>query len=84
MWCRSQWLADPASRRAVPGHLEDIADRVWVVQQCLAHTAEDCATQQALLQYGLQVTAEHCQSTDLAACVEGESVTPEGTHPMHV
>lgn len=64
----------------MPGHLENIADRVWVVQQCLAHTAEDYATQQGWLQYGLQVTAEHCHLTDLTACVEGELVSLEGPH----
>lgn len=78
--CRSQWLADASSRRAVPGHLETIADRVWVVQQCLAQTAEEHATQQGLLQYGLQVTAEHCHPTDLTACVEGEAVSLQQPH----
>ena len=61
----------------MPGHLANVADRVWVVQQCLSHTAKDFSTQQALLQYGLQLTAEHCQMSDLTACIQGKSVIAE-------
>ena len=70
--CRSQWLSEASSAFTLPGQLASIADRVWVVQQCLTHTASDSATQQGLLQYGLQITAEHCSSSDLETCAQGE------------
>ena len=70
--CRSQWLAEASSRCVVPGHLAKIVDRVWVVQQCLAHTTDEYSRQQGLLQYGLQVTAQHCNKDHLTACAQGE------------
>lgn len=70
--CRSQWLAEALGSSIVPGLLANITNRVWVVQQCLAHIAADSTTQQALLQYGLEVTAEHCQISDLTAYAQGE------------
>lgn len=69
--CRSQWLAEESGKLTVPGHLANIGDRVWVVQQCLGHIPAYNTTQQQLLQYGLEVTAEHCSVTDLTAYAEG-------------
>ena len=64
---RSQWLAEGPGPRGIPGPLADIQDRPWVVQQCAAHIAADHSSQQQLLQYGVQVTGQYCQPSDIAA-----------------
>lgn len=67
MICRSQWLAEGPGPLVVPGPLADIQDKPWVVQQCAVHIAADQSTQQELLQYGVQVTGQYCQPSDMAA-----------------
>jgi len=69
--CRSQWVAEGPGPSGLPGALAHVHDRPWVVQQCLAYMAADGATQQQLLQYGLEITAHHCQPSDLAAAQQG-------------
>ena len=65
--CRSRWLAEDLANQSIPGVLEHIQDQPWVVQQCLSHVANGYAPQQQLLRYALDVTAHHCQPSDLEA-----------------
>lgn len=70
---RSQWVAEgPGRGGAVTGPLATIQDKPWVVQQCAAYIAPDLATQQQVLQYGLDMTGQYCQPSDLDAAAQGK------------
>lgn len=70
--CRSQWIAEGQACGGVTGPLATIQDKPWVVQQCAAYIAPDLATQQQVLQYGLDITGQHCQPTDLDDAAQGK------------
>ena len=60
MPCRSWWQAEGLSSAKGFHMLQQVGDARWVLQQCLTSIAPDYSQQTALLQYGLQLTAEHC------------------------
>ncbi len=75
--CRSQWVAEGpglGGDGGVTGPLATIQDKPWVVQQCAAYIAPDLATQQQVLQYGLDMTGQYCQLSDLDAAAQGKPV----------
>ncbi|DBB06293.1 hypothetical protein WJX77_007210 [Trebouxia sp. C0004] len=68
---KSQWVAEgQGCRGGVTGPLASVQDKPWVVQQCAAYIAPDLATQQHVLQYGLDITGQYCQPSDLDAAAE--------------
>ncbi|KAL0036267.1 hypothetical protein WJX79_010808 [Trebouxia sp. C0005] len=68
---KSQWVAEGQDGGGVTGPLASIQDKPWVVQQCAAYIAPDLATQQQVLQYGLDMTGQYCQPADLDAAAHG-------------
>lgn len=56
---RARWAAAPVSKVNIADNLARMADRKWVVRECLTRAAADYESQRALLNYGLKETSKH-------------------------
>ena len=71
--CRSQWVAKgPGRGGGFAGPFATIQDKPSAVQQYAAHIAPDLPTQLQVLQYGLDITGQYCQPSDLEAGAQGK------------
>ena len=57
---RARWASQSVSFASVSSNLGAVTDRRWVVEQCLQRTADDEASQRAVLQSALEETGRHC------------------------
>lgn len=57
---QARWAAQSVSPASLSANLGAVADRRWVVEQCLQRTADSEASQKAVLQSALEETSRHC------------------------